>query len=140
MSRVLALRFRSPLSGASGVVCDAPVLGAAFQVLVFLALFGNPLHTRVALVAAGANGQADPLLVTALAELTASNRHDLGAFLRAFAKDAVILTGAPPYAYSGRGGLTVFFCTTFSGAGVSTSSSPARPRPKIAWAITRTSR
>lgn len=78
--------------------------------------------------ALGSGPSADPLMQVARAEIAASNRHDLAAFLRAFTSDAVILSDASPYLHRDRAGLIEFFKHSALGSRVRYTVKPGAPQ------------
>ncbi|HEX5352715.1 MAG TPA: DUF4440 domain-containing protein [Rhodanobacteraceae bacterium] len=97
------------------------------------------ISVAVAANAAGPQGTAapqyadvrapsDPLLAVAKAELAASNRHDLDAFLHVFSENAVILVDASPYSYRGQTGIADFFRHNLLGSEVQYTIKPGAPQ------------
>ncbi|HEY7888320.1 MAG TPA: hypothetical protein VIC29_08860 [Steroidobacteraceae bacterium] len=70
----------------------------------------------------------DPLMDAARAELTASNRHDLSAFLHAFTQDPAILVDASPYSYHHKMALGEFFRKNPLGSQVQYTIEPGAPQ------------
>lgn len=70
----------------------------------------------------------DSLMVAARAEMAASNRHDLAAFIGSFTANPVILADAYTYSYRGKDGITEFFKHNALGTSMQITIKPGAPQ------------